>query len=160
MNKEQTSETVSQYMDRKDFMKQVGMGFGAIMFMQCIQGCTSDEIPDPNPGGGNGDKVDTTLDLNSSTYTTLNKKGGSVLLSSLKIVVAQTTTGSFIAVSSVCTHENYSPIIFQSNDTFRCPNHDSIFTSTGAAQSGPATKALKKYNVSFDQAANTLRIFE
>ncbi len=160
MNKEITSEAPTvQYIDRKDFMKQVGIGFGAIMLMQCLQGCTESEIPDPDPGSGNGGKLDITLDLNASSNASLNRKGGFVVISSSKVIAAQTSSGTFIAVSSACTHQG-TTVAFQSNDTFRCPNHGSVFTTSGAVQTGPATQPLKKYNVSLDQTANTLRIFE
>lgn len=144
--------------ERKDFLKQVGMGVGAIMLMNCLQSCTDGEIPDPNPGGGS-DKVDITIDLNTAAYSALNTKGGSKVVPDPKIIVARTLDDNFIAVNAECTHQqtiiNYRPA---TND-FLCPNHGSQFSATGAVTKSPATAALTKYFTSFDETANTLRIF-
>jgi cytochrome b6-f complex iron-sulfur subunit len=152
-------KTQKSTIDRKDFMKQMGIGFGAIMLMNCLQSCSDGEIPDPNPNMG-GDRVDFTLDLNSNSNSNLKTKGGFLVVSSEKVIVARTLADTFIAVSSACTHQgttiNYQP---NTND-FKCPNHESEFTNTGAVKKGPATADLKKYNTSFDETANTLRIFE
>ncbi len=145
--------------DRKDFMKQVGLGFGAIMLMNCLQSCSETEIPDPNPTTGTG--VDVTIDLNNATYSKLTTKGSSVVISAQKIIVARVNdmNGSFLAVSSSCTHEG-TTIAYQSgSNNFRCPNHGAEFSSTGAVTKGPATSPLKKYSTTFNQTANTLRIF-
>lgn len=157
-----TEERVDQvkYIDRKDFMKQVGIGFGAIMLMNCLQSCSGVEIPDPDPNPVTGEKLDITLDLNTQSYQALNSKGGYVIISDKKVIVAQTTAGAFIAVSSVCTHQGTTILFQPSSNIFKCPKHGSEFTTTGAVKKGPAGSPLKKYNVSFDQTANTLRIFE
>lgn len=143
--------------DRKDFMKQVGLGFGAIMLLNCLQSCSGSEIPDPDPDPGTTGK-DFTVDFSSGTNAALKTKGGFAVVQG--VIIARTLSDTFIAVSAVCTHEgsiiNYRP---SSND-FLCPNHLSEFSDTGAVKKGPATTALKKYNHSVDLNANTIRIFE
>ncbi|MCR9065474.1 MAG: Rieske (2Fe-2S) protein [Cytophagales bacterium] len=152
-------EIQAKTIDRKDFMKQVGLGFGAIMLMNCLQSCDGGEIPDPNPGGGNGN-IDFTIDLNQMANSSLRTKGGFKVISDQKVIVARTLADTFIAVSSACTHQgttvNYRP---NSND-FLCPNHGSEFTAVGAVQKGPATSPLTKFATSFDETANTLRVFQ
>ncbi|RYU94837.1 QcrA and Rieske domain-containing protein [Emticicia agri] len=154
-----TPATDSKTIDRKEFMKQVGISFGAIMLMNCLQSCGGGEIPDPDPNG-NSDKVDFTLDLNSSTYNTLKNKGGFVVVKPQNIIVAHTNTDTFIAVSSICTHESATIDYRASTNDFLCPNHQSEFKADGSVQKGPATTALKKYSVSSDLTNNTVRIFE
>lgn len=145
--------------ERSEFLKQVGIGFGAIMLMQCIQGCAESEIPDPNPTTG-GTKLDITIDLSSAIYSALKNKGGFAVITANKIIAAQTLNGDFIAVSSACTHQG-TTINYRSNtNDFLCPNHGSVFKSDGSVQTGPATTALKKYNTSADLSNNKLRIFE
>jgi cytochrome b6-f complex iron-sulfur subunit len=151
--------TSPQTIDRKDFMKQVGVGFGAIILMNCLQGCAETEIPDPNPTIITG-KVDFNVDISTATNSALQKKGGFLVIGSQKVIVARTLDDTWIAVSSVCTHEG-TTIAYQANGKiFKCPNHGAEFTETGAVKLGPASTALKKFNVTFSANTNTLRIFE
>lgn len=146
-------------MERSEFLKQVGISVGAIVLMQCVQGCTEGEIPDPNPNINTG-KVDITLDLNTSDYSALKTKGGFAYIKANGIIAAQTSAGAFIAVASACTHAG-TTVNFRANTTdFYCPNHGSVFSSTGAVTTGPATAALKRFSTSFDATNNKLRIFE
>ncbi len=146
--------------DRKEFMKQVGMSFGAIMLMNCLQSCDAGgEIPDPNPGGSSG-KVDFTIDLNNSSYSKLKNKGGYVVVKPQNIIVAHTNTDTFLAVSAICTHESATIDYRPATNDFLCPNHQSEFKADGTVQKGPATVALKKYLYSADLTNNTLRIYE
>lgn len=155
-----TSATDSKTIDRKEFMKQVGIGFGAIMLMNCLQSCEGgSEIPDPDPNGSSG-KVDFTVDLNLSTYATLKNRGGFVVVKPQNIIVAHTNTDSFIAVSAICTHQASTIDYRAATNDFLCPNHQSEFKADGSVQKGPATEALKKYSVSSDLTNNTVRIFE
>ncbi|GAB3509723.1 QcrA and Rieske domain-containing protein [Emticicia fontis] len=151
--------TDSKTIDRKEFMKQVGISFGAIMLMNCIQSCSGGDAPDPNPGGST-DKVDFTLDLTNATYTTLKNKGGFVVVKPQNIIVAHTNADAFIAVSAICTHESATIGYRAATNDFLCPNHQSEFKADGTVQKGPATTALKKYSVSSDLTNSTVRIFE
>lgn len=145
--------------ERKDFMKQIGIGFGAIMLMNCLQSCSEGEIPDPNPNTG-GTGIDFTLDLNTAANSSLKTPGGFLVVSSQNVIVARTLADTFIAVNSSCTHQGTTIAYRPNSNDFRCPNHGSEFSSSGAVTNGPATAALKKYNTSFDETANTIRIFE
>lgn len=143
--------------DRKEFMKQVGLGFGAIVLMNCIQSCTEADIPDPNPTGNTG-KLDFKLNIN--TQTALKTKGGFYLDATNKVIVARTLNDDWIAIDSTCTHQGTTIAYRSASDDFRCPNHGAEFKNTGAVQKGPATSALKKYNVTFSANSGELRIFE
>ncbi|MCP9768713.1 Rieske (2Fe-2S) protein [Lacihabitans sp. LS3-19] len=144
--------------DRKDFMKQVGLGFGAIMLMNCLQSCGETEIPDPNPTG-NGDVLDFSIDITASGNTALQTKGGFLVVASKKVIIARTLNDTWIAVSSACTHEGTTVNYRSASNDFLCPNHGSTFSSVGAATKSPATSALKKYNVTFTANSNTVRVF-
>ncbi|AWV98864.1 QcrA and Rieske domain-containing protein [Arcticibacterium luteifluviistationis] len=144
-------------LERKEFMKQVGIGFGGILLMNCLQACSDSEIPDPMPGGS-GDKVDITLDLNLTANNSLNTLGGFVV--SGGVIVARTLDDNFIAVSSACTHQGTTINYRAAEKDFLCPLHLSEFSETGAVEKGPATSPLTRYNVTSDETANTVRIFE
>ena len=144
--------------ERKEFMRQVGIGFGAILLTNCLTACSDMEIPDPMPGIG-GDKLDFTLNLNQMANNSLNSKGGFVV--SQNVIIARTLLDdNFLAVAAACTHEGIIISYRANSNDFKCPKHGSEFTSAGAVQAGPATAALTKYKTAFDKTANTLRIFE
>lgn len=143
--------------ERKEFMKQVGIGFGGILLMNCLQACSESEIPDPMPGTG-GDKVDFTLDLNLSANSKLNTLGGFVV--SNEVIVARTLDDKFIAVSAKCTHQGTTLEYRPSQKDFYCPLHESEFSEVGAVEKGPATGDLVRFNVTSDETSNTVRVFE
>ncbi|MDP1816922.1 MAG: Rieske (2Fe-2S) protein [Leadbetterella sp.] len=151
--------TNNSNIDRKDFLKQVGMGFGAIMLMNCLQSCSETEIPDPNPIT-NTDKLDFSIDISASGNTALLTKGGFLVVSSKKVIIARTLADTWIAVSSACTHEGTTINYRANSNDFLCPNHQSTFSATGAVTKSPATSALTKYNVTFSANTNTIRVFE
>lgn len=147
--------------DRKEFMRQVGMSFGAIMLMNCLQSCSDGgEIPDPNPTPITG-KVDFTININDATYSGLKTKGNFVVVKAQNVIIARVNdvNGSWIAVDSRCTHQLTTINYRASSNDFLCPNHESTFSSTGAVTRGPATSALARFNTSFDATNNTLRVF-
>jgi cytochrome b6-f complex iron-sulfur subunit len=150
-------QTKPNTIERKEFMKQVGIGFGAILLTNCLTSCGETEIPDPMPGTS-GDKIDFTLNLNVMANNSLNTKGGFVV--SQKVIIARTLSDIFIAVASSCTHQGTTIDYRPNTNDFICPNHGSVFTSAGGVQVGPATSALVKYKTAFDATAKTLRIFE
>ncbi len=160
MKKDLALQESTETIDRMEFMKQVGIGFGAIMLMNCMQSCGSGEIPDPNPGSGGTGKVDFTLDFSSGTNAALKTKGGFVVNTSNKVIIARTLSDNFIAVASACTHEGTTVTYRSATNDFLCPNHLSEFSDTGAVKKGPATTALKKYNLTVDLNASTIRVFE
>lgn len=146
-------------MDRKEFMKHVGMSVGGILLLNCLQACTETEIPDPMQGGNTG--VDFTLDLNVAGNSALNNGGGAVVNATNRVIVARSADKSaFFAVQSNCTHQGTTVVFQANNNVFFCPNHGSNFQTSGAVVNGPATSPLKRYKTSFDASANTIRIFE
>lgn len=147
--------------DRKEFMRQVGLSFGAIVLMNCLQSCGDvSEIPDPNPTGG-GTKLDFTININDATYSSLKTKGNAVVVKAQNVIIARVndTNGTWIAVDSRCTHEQTTINYRAASNDFLCPNHGSTFSATGAVTKSPANAALTRFNTSFDATNNTLRVF-
>ncbi|MFD0751568.1 ubiquinol-cytochrome c reductase iron-sulfur subunit [Mucilaginibacter calamicampi] len=78
------------------------------------------------------------------------------------VIVLRTGTAaaadSFVALSSVCTHQgstiDYKPL----QNQFVCPTHGSTYSLSGEVVKGPAPLALKKYKVTL--SLNTLNISE
>lgn len=149
----------TETIDRKDFLKQVGVGFGAIMLMNCLQSCGETELPDPDPNNNTG-KLDFTIDISASGNTALLTKGGFLVIGDKKVIIARTLADTWLAVASACTHEGTTIGYRSATNDFRCPNHGAEFSATGAVQKGPAASALKKFNVTFTANNNSLRVFE
>ena len=145
-------------MERKAFFSSLGFSAGMIFISPVISSC-SKSITDATTTTGsttNGGAIDFTLDLTSPTYAALNNNGGSIVKDN--IIIARTSTGAFVAVSSICTHQQYNPISFESAASrFHCPNHGSNFATDGSVINGPAATALKKYNTQL--TGTNLRVY-
>ena len=145
-------------MKRNEFFSAFGVSAGMIFLAPILSSCSksmTDSTTNPS-GGGNTGAVDFTLDLTSPTYAALNSNGGSIVKDN--IIIARTSAGVFVAVTSICSHQQYNPIAFESSASrFHCPNHGSNFGLDGSVINGPATSALKKYSTAL--TGTSLRIF-
>ena len=150
-------------MERKDFIEQVGLSGAAILIFGCMQSCSKSDGPSTNTntgsgsGGNNTSTVDFTIDISKSPFDALKTNGGFYVDPTTKIIIVKTTAGEIIAVSSVCTHQQASIVFEANNNRFYCAAHGSVFATTGAVTTGPATTALKKYQTSL--TGTVLRVF-
>ena len=115
----------------------------------CMGGCSKSGSSSTPPTGGTpgagGGPANFTIDLSNSITTV-----GSSLVQSGVIVVrlaSGNAPSSFTAVQVACTHEGTAINFNQAANNFVCPNHGSTFTTAGAVTLGPASSALKKYNI-------------
>jgi cytochrome b6-f complex iron-sulfur subunit len=150
-------------MERKDFIEKVGLSAASILIFGCMQSCSKSDGPapakptgttNPNPAS----KVDFTINITNNPYTSLNTAGGFYVDKTNNIIIARTLADEFIAVSSLCTHQQ-ATIDFQAgNNRFFCSAHGSVFSTTGAVLNDPAKVPLKQYKTT--RSGNSLRIFE
>ena len=146
-------------MERKDFLAALGLSAGSLVISSCLGACGKSDTgspdpvtPTPTPGG----KLDFTLDV--ATNSEINTKGWTIMNS---VIIAKNGS-SYIALSSVCTHQG-NPVTYNSgSNNFPCSltdaAHGSVFDSNGARVQGPATSALKKYSTTL--TGSSLRVFE
>ena len=139
-------------MDRKDFLTAIGMGAASVAVFNCI-GCSKGSTGSPSTAAPTN--VDFTLDLSASTNAALKTNGGYIY--SNGIIIAKTTSGTYIAVSQTCTHQTYNVIYRASNKQFYCPNHGAIFSETGVSSGIETSKALAQYKTQL--TGNNLRIY-
>ncbi|MEI7830813.1 MAG: Rieske (2Fe-2S) protein [Prolixibacteraceae bacterium] len=144
-------------MKRNEFFSTLGISAGMIYLAPVLASCSKSSIDSVVPaGGGTSSAVDFTLDLTTPAYSALNTNGGSIVKDN--IIIAKTSAGAFVAVTSICSHQQYNPISFESAASrFHCPNHGSNFGLDGAVINGPATSALKKYNTTL--TGTSLRVY-
>lgn len=143
-------------MERKIFFSTLGISAGMFFLAPAMTSCSKDmDDSTTTPGGSTSGKVDFTLDLSSSAYSSLNSNGGSVIKDN--IIIARTSSGIYVALSSICTHQGTTIVYESSANRFHCPNHGSNFTTDGTVLNGPASGSLKKYNTQL--TGTSLRIF-
>ncbi len=149
-------------MERKDFIEQVGLSAASILIFGCMQGCSKSESPAPTPPPSNNNNppkaIDFTINITTNPYTSLNTAGGFYVDKTNNIIIARTLTDEFLAVSSLCTHQQVTIDFQASNNRFYCSAHGSAFFTTGAVLNGPAAAPLKQYKTT--RTGNSLRIFE
>ena len=149
-------------MERKDFIEKVGLSAASILIFGCMQGCSKSDSPAPTqPTGSTNNNttkpVDFTIIITVNPYTSLNTAGGFYVDKTNNIIIARTLTDEFIAVSSLCTHQQVTIDFEPSKNKFSCSAHGSVFSTTGAVLNGPAASALKQYNTKL--TGNSLRVF-
>jgi Rieske Fe-S protein len=84
--------------------------------------------------------------------------GGFYVDTANNVIIAKTTSGMLIAVSSLCTHQAVTLEFQGNNNRFYCPGHGSNFSTAGTVLNGPAATALKPYKTSL--SGSLLRIYE
>ncbi len=135
-------------MDRKTFIKCTCLAIGPILIMGHIAGCEDSSTDTPV-------KVDFYINLDDPKYSSLKNNGSFVIVND--ILIARTLEGTYVAVSSKCTHEGKQITFRPANNDFHCPSHDSVFSLQGKRMSGPAKKDLVQYRVEVN--GNIIRIF-
>jgi|SRR6185437_201207 len=128
---------------RKEFVEQVGVG-AAVLFVAACAGSCKKTATSPA-------SVNFTVDVSSGALAT---NGGYLIQSG--VIVARTTSGSFVAVSATCTHAG-GTLGFTSSNIFQCPLHGATFNTSGTVISGPATANLQKYNTAL--SGSSLRVY-
>jgi len=147
-------------MERKDFIEQVGMSGAALLVMGCFGSCSKSSdtgggsTPNPNPSK----PVDFTINISNSPFNVLQNNGGFYVDTANNVIIAKTTSGMHIAVSSLCTHQSVTLEFQGNNNRFYCPGHGSNFSTAGTVLNGPAATALKPYKTSL--SGSLLRIYE
>jgi len=134
-------------MDRKEFFEVIGIGAIGFAITSCI-GCSKSST-----GPGAPSNIDFTIDLN--TNTSLLTNGGYMAMNG--VIVARTTSGTYIAVQQSCTHQSYSLNYQASAHRFYCNNHGATFTETGVVTAGPTNRSLVVYNTQL--TGTSLRVY-
>jgi len=141
-------------MNRLEFLKKMGLGGGALLAVYCtggtLGGCKKKSAV---PQSSN---QDFTLDLTNASYSNLKNNGSYVVVNS--VVVAKTTTGNYVAVTQICSHQGQSNVVYvQSSNIFYCSSHGAEFDTTGKGLNSNGSGGLKTYNAVL--TGNSLHIY-
>jgi cytochrome b6-f complex iron-sulfur subunit len=146
---------------QSSWKEQVGLSAASVLIFGCMQSCSKSDGPAPTtPSGSNNNtikNVDFTINITVSPYTNLNTAGGFYVDRTNSIIIARTLTNEFIAVSSICTHQQVTLDFEANNNRFYCSGHGSTFSTSGAVTNGPAGAPLKQYKTTL--SGNNLRIY-
>ena len=138
-------------MERKEFLKALGLGGAALMAVYCT-GCSINGDSNIKPAGN----VDITLDLTSAANAALNSDGGFIVTNG--IVVARTTTGIYVAVTQVCSHEGRPNVTYlKSTNIFYCNVHGATYDTSGKGLNSNGRNGLTTYKTELN--GTSLRIY-
>lgn len=157
---------------RGQFLKQMGMSTKALMGFYCmgaLASCTTDDDPvpakkdDPSPGGASGidgttsgSSINFKLDLTNANFSKLKTDGEFVYAGD--VIIANVGNQNYIALSKMCTHQGTSVVFRKGSQDFRCPNHGSEFSSSGAVTKSPAGRSLTVFTTTLSADKNTLTV--
>ena len=140
-------------MDRKEFLATLGIGAAALACAQCFAGCQSINGAPGVPAAPTN--VNFTLDLTDPANSVLTTTGGYLYKDG--VIVAHLASGSYVALSQVCTHQGGTVQYIASVNLFHCPVHGSNFSTNGSVLNGPAGSPLVMYHTSL--TGTSLRVY-
>jgi len=134
-------------MNRRELIQRVLTGTTFLILSPSIlTSCEKSQTLEPDKGTVPSTSKDLKIDLSLPENSALNTAGNSKIVQN--IIIANTGKNTFIAVSSICTHEGGTVGYNYSTNNFQCPLHNSVFAATGSVIRGPAAMPLKSYSVS------------
>jgi cytochrome b6-f complex iron-sulfur subunit len=135
-------------MNRKEFIKSLGLGAAFVLTTNCFQSCAREFIG----------PIDFMLDLRDPKFQKLKTDGEYVVTSG--VVVAKTTKGQYVAATVICSHEKRREVVYdQSNDIFFCTAHAAEYDLNGIGLNDNGRKGLTVYIVEVVDD-NTLHIHD
>jgi cytochrome b6-f complex iron-sulfur subunit len=126
-------------MNRKDFLKSLGLSGAAIFATYCMGGLTACSSNNPTPS-----PADFTLDLTVAANKNLTVNGGFIITNN--VVVARTNAGNYVAVTKICSHEGNPNVTFDAgNNRFYCTSHGALFDLQGKGLNSNGSGGIKTY---------------
>ncbi len=138
-------------MERRDFLEKIGIGAAFVLTSSCLGACKKTDYA---PTG----TVDFTLDLSAAENSALNTKGGFVIVSGSQVVVAQDTSGNYVAATQVCSHEGRVQVSYnKASNNYVCSAHGATFSLTGAGTNSNGSGGLTIYKTTL--TGTKLRVY-
>jgi cytochrome b6-f complex iron-sulfur subunit len=134
-------------MKRYEFLKQFAVGGSLLLTSPVIFSSCSKDDDEPD--------IDLVIDLDSPAFSALKNVGGYTYQGDL--IIIRSGESQYMAFSRLCTHENCVVTYSHAAGNLPCPCHGSVFSVTGSVITGPAPRALKKYNVTLSGTQLTIK---
>jgi cytochrome b6-f complex iron-sulfur subunit len=136
--------------DRRKFLQWFGIGWVISIVSGAIAACTNTssnntETPAKTPSEGRSDgflQVGTVEDLNKKGQLSDNSSANPIL-----VVRDPNDAEKIVAVNPTCTHQGCTVDWKADKKQSICSCHGSTFGVTGEVITGPASKALKQYEI-------------
>lgn len=162
MEKSLSIKTGTLSESRRKFLEKAGSAMvlstlGVAFFTSCSS--TEDSGPTTPPGNSSSGIAisGNTITINLSVQTALNTSGSWLLIQNAQTLVAN-VNGSFVALTSVCTHSGCDRNWTFGNNRFTCTCHGSVFDPSGKVLNGPASSPLQQFTTQV--SAGNLVIFK
>ncbi len=131
-------------MERREFLETLGLGAAFVLTATCLYSCSNNNSALMTPTTGT-DLA--TVDLTLASNAALTKKGGYIVTNG--IVVAQDTSGNYVAATQTCTHENLVQIYYDSaSNSYMCSAHGAHYTLGGVGLNSNGAKGIAVYKTS------------
>lgn len=144
-------ETANQ-ISRKDFLKNLGLGSAALWAVYCtgtLTSCKNETTVAP-------DISQFSINLEDAANANLKTNGGYVIKND--VVIAKTMTGTYVAVTVVCSHQQLKQVTFTKNNEFYCTAHEARYDTMGKGLNQNGSNGLKTYPIMLMDAGKTLII--
>jgi Rieske Fe-S protein len=121
-------------MTRQEFLNTLGLGAAFVLTTSCLQSCAKDPST----------TVDFTLDLTNSAYAALKTNGNYIIYDN--VVVARTTTGSYVAATLICSHQGQPQVTYdKTGNRFYCTAHGALYNLSGVGLNQEGANGLTIY---------------
>ena len=121
------------------------LGVAAVAYI--VESCSrSSTVPTPTGGF--------TVDLASAANSALKSVGGFILMEGIYIIC--TAPSTYVALSSICTHQGCSVNYSSTSKQFSCPCHGGRYDISGKVLSGPPPAPLRQYQVTLSGTTLTI----
>lgn len=143
----------SNSISRHAFLKKIGLGGSSLLAVYCLgwtsNACSSEKVI--------GSADDFTLDISKGKFKELQQPGGWVKVNN--VVIACTSLGQFVAVSSICSHEGENRVEYRPGEKdFRCTAHGAEFNLNGTGKNKKARKGIPVYETSLSEQLLRIRL--
>src|SRR6267154_547882 len=114
-------------MNRRDFLNRTSGLLSIAVIAEVVESCSkSSMVPTPTAGFS--------VDLSSSANSALKAVGGFVLTKGIYIIC--TAPSTYVALSSVCTHQGCTLNFVSASKQFSCPCHGGLYDISGKVLGG------------------------
>jgi nitrite reductase/ring-hydroxylating ferredoxin subunit len=138
---------------RQAFLKKIGFSGTSLLAVYClgwgISSCTTEKLV--------GSADDFTLDISKGKFRVLQQAGGWIKVNN--VVIACTSPGQFVAISSICSHEGENRVEYRpAEKDFRCSAHGAEFNLNGTGKNKKARKGIPVFETSLNEQLLRIRL--